>query len=310
MAPLYGGMRYLLKDQLISHTDDPRWWRLTNDFPPEVGVEVTNHCNIKCKMCPHVKGISLQGHMAWDLFEKIVLECARHRGFLFKPQGFGEFLLYPSWRECLELTRRHGIRPVVIITAGTLFTVRNIPYLGPDDIHTVAFSYDGISRAHYERHRKGADFDEVTENIRNYLSHRKGPYPPVVLQLIEMGDIREEEKEAFIRRWSGYLDRHDEILFSPFQNWLGRVDRTIGGRPPKPPISRSCRMLWRNLSIHWDGRVSTCCLDVDCELLIGDIRENTIREIWQGEPLRRLREAHIRGDLKKYPLCRHCRDYS
>ena len=69
-------------------------------------------------------------------------------------------------------------------------------------------------------------------------------------------------------------------------------------------------MLWRNLSVQADGRVSACCHDSEAELIIGDLGEGeTLRDIWQGGSLACLRGIHRDGRFEQLPICHRCRNW-
>jgi len=42
--------------------------------------------------------------------------------------------------------------------------------------------------------------------------------------------------------------------------------------------------------------------------VVGNVLEETVREIWKGEALRKVRVAHLDGDYAKIPCCSRC-DY-
>ncbi|MFH0876640.1 MAG: glycosyltransferase [Candidatus Omnitrophota bacterium] len=85
------------------------------------------------------------------------------------------------------------------------------------------------------------------------------------------------------------------------------ADRHEKGSPKIHRISRTaCRALWRSPNITSDGRLTPCCRDINLELEIGNIRYQALDEIWQGEPIRQLRIAHLKGNLESYPICARC----
>ncbi len=76
------------------------------------------------------------------------------------------------------------------------------------------------------------------------------------------------------------------------------------------PGRGACRMLWRNLSVHADGKVSACCHDSEDELIVGDVSTGeTLQEIWRGAALRRLRRLHLDGRIDQLPICQACRNW-
>jgi len=55
-----------------------------------------------------------------------------------------------------------------------------------------------------------------------------------------------------------------------------------------------------------NGDVTVCCLDTHKQLVIGNIAEATLDEIWYSEKAHKIRMAHISGDLSQYPVCQKC----
>lgn len=75
-------------------------------------------------------------------------------------------------------------------------------------------------------------------------------------------------------------------------------DHNIGRRPCSGPFKTPI--------IHWTGEVSVCCFDVKLQHVIGDIKTQSLREIWTGEKAHRIRMAHIRKDFRNFPACAGC----
>lgn len=69
---------------------------------------------------------------------------------------------------------------------------------------------------------------------------------------------------------------------------------------------RPCAALWRTPNVQASGVVVPCCRDIDLFLNLGNLRDNTIDEIWFGEKIKDIRAAHLGGDLSKYPVCANC----
>ena len=55
-----------------------------------------------------------------------------------------------------------------------------------------------------------------------------------------------------------------------------------------------------------NGDVTVCCLDTHKQLVMGNIAEASLDEIWDSEAAHRIRIAHITGDLRAYPVCQKC----
>ena len=71
----------------------------------------------------------------------------------------------------------------------------------------------------------------------------------------------------------------------------------------RPP----CAGLWNTPMVHVDGDVTTCCLDEHLENKIGNLRQNSLAQLWHGETMNRWRMAHVEGRFEDSgPLCTRC----
>lgn len=69
---------------------------------------------------------------------------------------------------------------------------------------------------------------------------------------------------------------------------------------------KPCFQLWNMCVISCSGRVAPCCKDVFFELLLGNIKNMTIEEMWLGKRLEDIRLAQIKGEFDKYKICAEC----
>jgi len=58
------------------------------------------------------------------------------------------------------------------------------------------------------------------------------------------------------------------------------------GERPQPIL---CRAPWRTVVILWDGRVVPCCHDHKAEWVLGDLRRQSLPQIWRSDAANRLR---------------------
>jgi hypothetical protein len=97
---------------------------------------------------------------------------------------------------------------------------------------------------------------------------------------------------TFRREWTDVADR------------VQAIPRIVAERRTTP-----CRELWRGtLVVLWDGRVTTCCVDSEGVLQVGDARAERLSDVWNGDSMRRIRGRHAAGDFPA--LCATCGEYS
>ncbi|MFC1679665.1 radical SAM/SPASM domain-containing protein [Elusimicrobiota bacterium] len=282
-------------------------------FPAKVWIENTNHCNAKCAMCPRETHDRKQGIMDFSLFEKIVSETARHAAAVERVHlhNFGEPLVDKRLVDRIRFAKESGIRHVYFVTNGALLNdgvAKGIIEAGLDEMK---ISFYGTDRDTYNKTMVGLDFEKTLANVRRFFEIRGElgrRNPKVVVQYLpqETNRSRVKEFEALV---APLLDpsRGDSFYIFELHNYGGGRDYVKLGA-----FTRICPFPWSTIVILHDGRVVMCSPDYNGLNVVGDVREQTIAEVWNGERYRRARAAFRRLDYRDYPACAECtvvRDY-
>jgi radical SAM protein with 4Fe4S-binding SPASM domain len=96
-------------------------------------------------------------------------------------------------------------------------------------------------------------------------------------------------------------------------DWQGAVKLPpyLKKRPLYPRAFRPCVQLFSGMIVHSNGNIGACnCRDFEAnsELILGNIKDSTLAELWSGEELARLRSDWRRKN--KVPgICKTCRHY-
>ena len=299
-------------DQKLEHlaSMDSRVWSSVA-FPLEVALELAAVCNLDCIMCPVPTTSRPKTLMDPDLARSVLDQLSGEKGFVLLPQGFGETMLHAKWAEIVGHAVERGVRPIVMLTNGTLLNDRNIERLLTLAIDYLVVSIDGVTPETYASVRVGGNLDKVEKNVRRLFELRGSkPAPRIALRIIRMNETR-DQIDAFYERWQPLLREGYQINVNEYNDWSGRVeDRSIDGLHPAIGDRRTpCRMLWRNLSIHADGKVSACCHDSEDELIVGDVRTDKVRDIWNGDKLAEFRRIHEEGRFEELPICAKCKNW-
>ena len=118
---------------------------------------------------------------------------------------------------------------------------------------------------------------------------------------------------------------------SPWGNHRGKVQRTVvlmddlairsgekrqkritnqagnGKQAPIPPepLKAICTMPFREMSVVWNGNVCICCNDWSQKFIAGNVHENTMKQIWEGEKLSAVRRILFARNRNFQP-CAKC----
>lgn len=280
--------------------------------PREFWIEPTNYCNLRCVMCPHGKGLNVQkGYMDIGLYSKIIDEL---RGLKVQRINLflgGESLLHKKLGEMIAIAKNSRI-PVRLHTNAALLTEDiTISLLDSGGLEEISFSFDGEEKDYYERLRVNAKFEKTLANIRRFLEVKKNRGMRMPRTLIQVIKERKADggtpdvSDKFIALFAGLpVDTFRPICFHNFGGTLevtGDVKYDIVKKEYNP-----CHQPWRSMSVAWDGEVVGCCLDMEKKLILGDLRSQGVMEVWNGAPMKNLRQALTEGRYRDVELCREC----
>ena len=82
-----------------------------------------------------------------------------------------------------------------------------------------------------------------------------------------------------------------------------------GGRAynrPGKEIASVCYFPWTSMSVLWDGRVVSCCMDSNGVQVLGDLNSQSVQEVWNGPVLFGVRNNFRKLDYSKYQVCLSC----
>jgi radical SAM protein with 4Fe4S-binding SPASM domain len=273
--------------------------------PIKLWIETSLACNLKCVMCPNkeLPGAD-KGNMDLKLYKKIVSEAAGFVGDV-NIHHRGEPLANPRLGEMIRYAVDAGLA-VRFHTNATLMDeerAREIVDARPD---WVSISFDGFQKEIYEEVRKGANFEQTVSNILGFLRARQqaGTHKPYIsIERIDFRRYREQAHPQQIERLASEfrVAGLDEIVVKQEFNW------TTLDSPERGPSSEYtvCTFPWYAMVICWDGTVTPCPQDYLAHMVLGNVKDKSIREIWNDEQYRELRWKQVNA-IETLPLCRKC----
>lgn len=274
-------------------------------LPVRLWVEATSICNLRCVMCPN-KDLKKEekGFIEFGLFQKIIDEA---RSFVFDANLIhrGEGLLHPDFPRLVKYAHDAGIT-TKFHTNATLLDEEKSLALIEAGLDQISFSFDGYDKKTYERIRVNADFNKTIANIVNFLKAKqklnsKKPY--TILELINFPDLYQpvdrRQRREFLDNFQGLPLNRVEI--KEMHNWAGETGATRKTRKYSP-----CTFLWQALIIFWDGSVLPCTQDFHGYYILGNVKESSLAQIWNGEKMVRLRQKILQRDIADLDTCSRC----
>lgn len=281
------------------------------DYPPMVVISITNVCNQKCVHCHSPLYMARDDYspifMDWDLYCKIADDIGKHPGTIFNFGTDGEPFLHKRFIDMLRYAREKGIGPINVISNGTRLPEEVCRTICEENLMDILnISIDSITPEGYLRVRGDKySFEEVVSNVERFIEIRNevGSTVKVMVNIIDQFEV-EGEVNKFVEYWEPKVD----IVLTRNYTASNEHNLRMPDRPKEhfTPVDRwPCVQPFRRFNISHDGVARFCVDDWYDHSHIGDLRTNTVFEIWNSEAYRELRQSHLEGTFK-HPYCSDC----
>lgn len=274
------------------------------DFPLHVDLELASVCNLKCPMCYTITDEFKQRVnaklMEYDLFTRLVDECAEGGVYSLRLSLRGESFLHPKFLDCIGYAKEQGIKEVSSLTNGVRLDedmFEEVMNLGLD---WLTISIDGIGGV-YENIRAPSKFDRMVEKLKNFqeIKRRAGSVKPVI-KVQSIFPAISDDPQAF---YDIFAPISDQVATNPLIDYLRFDDNS----KILYHEDFSCPQIYQRLVVAADGNVLLCANDENNDYVIGDANTETIHEIWHGETMNAARAIHAAHQgCEKIKPCKFC----
>lgn len=276
-------------------------------IPEVIYIETTNLCNANCVMCPHESMKRKKMVMEQSVFEQIIegmkeVDLSKTQLFLHKE---GEPLCDKNIAERISLTCRRlpGVKEIGINTNAMLLTPEMADKLLSSGMNLIFFSVDGTSAETYDAIRVNCHYNTVEKNIEYFLKERQrlGRNIRVVMQML-LTDKTRLQQEEYINKWEKY---DVEFYFKEMHCYLDGGNSSF----VKPDFSHQtscCDDPFRVIVYYADGNVGPCCWDYNNEYVIGNSKNYSLLDLFNGERIEYLRQKQRKFDCGDIIPCNRC----
>ncbi len=251
------------------------------ELPSVCSIEFNATCTLSCVFCPiHYKAIGRYGTwMTDETFNRIVEQIHDHAKYVYIG-GYGEFLLHAHFSEYVRTLKQFA--KLNLATNLTILSDTNLDSLSLIDDLSVSIS---AQDAETYKQVHGRDwFHKVQENMKRL----KRDYSITSIE----SSISHGSKPLALP-----LRKEMAWLWTPNNSRFDMVDGAL--KLKSNPLD--CQEMWETVYFLSNGDVTFCCYDHDDTAQLGNINNQTLEEIWNGEAYQRLRKNHLEGNL--HPVC-------
>ena len=283
--------------------------------PARIAIDPYGGCNFHCIYCAPQDIESRKapgGVMDWELFRKVVdglSEFPDKINFI----SFGtiaEPLLHPRIVDMIKYAKDSGrINCVGMVTNASLLTHELSRSMVEAGLDRLDLSIQGMNAKKYlEICKYKIDFEKLVDNIAYFYEHRK----QCELFIKTIGFLLEEGEELLFKTTFGNIA--DRLFIENLVNTWPGFEKTKNIAKQGLSMSNEqiknkkkiCTMPFYMLRVEPDGLVGACCADWQRKVIVGDIKNQSIKSIWEGERLKDLQLMFLNDSRKEHPICRTC----
>ena len=260
--------------------------------------------------------------------------------------GCGEPLLDKSLAKKISLARDIGFSNIGFSSNCNLLSQKKTEELLRAGLNCLIASIDGFSKDVQEEIRPRTNFEQIYENVTKFIEHRDAAnYPCRVLPRMVRQQLNKEQWESYERYWNELIspEKGDKVLFMDIHNTGGKVPdfsskkvagydeqvaRFINGRNEKritfsksvgsqgsewqfirvdnAEKSMMCPDLFARINIFASGDVALCSADQAGYYKIGNLVDEELETIYNGEVFTDYREKWLSGAHNKAKYCDTC----
>lgn len=293
--------------------------------PMTVFLDPSSVCNFRCKFCPS-GNMSLiystkrfQGKMDFNMYKKIIRDLKEFD----KPINIlrlykeGEPLLNKNFVSMVKYAKDNNVaKRIDTTTNGYLLNPTLNKELLSAGLDAIFISINGMSTEQLHKFAKvNIDFEKYVENIKDFYNMKEKLNVRCEICIKTNGELlTEEDKEKFYDTFGNYADRiFIENIINCWPNYNVEAnanikiskERGIYNQPLDGEV-QVCPYIFYMATINSDGTVSLCFLDWEHKLIIGDLKRQSLKDVWNGEKLLQYRLDHLKCKRKENDVCRNC----
>jgi radical SAM protein with 4Fe4S-binding SPASM domain len=192
--------------------------------------------------------------------------------------------------QIIDIVKSTGV--YVGLSTNGVFIDRQIEALSKLDY--ITFSLDSFDKYDLIRVGEKKEGFKLAQKIKDFLPIAYKNKISIDVQFIELEGFREQVKKA------EDFFRGEDIIIRTIENGYA-----IHFFPDiQNPVDELCVNPWISASIQCTGEVTSCCFSMGDDIKFGNLKNQTLKEIWAGEEVQKLRWEHRTKSYRS--LCRKC----
>ncbi len=276
-----------------------------SDYPKVIEIQFHNKCNSNCLICPYKDMNYSYKKMTNELFEKFLNEIDESKLKKIIPYLNNEPFLDVDFINKVKRIRNKFKKLEIEISSNvSMIREEDIIEMSHLDITELRLSVFGYKKDTYNRIMPYLNYEKTFEELKKISNIMSKSNTIISIVMIDNGEIDEQEfidmkkmcnELGFnFERW-GFLDRSDNVTYKSNNVYNEDVSYCEQNRPLE------------RMHILSDGRVIFCCQDWAHSLVVGNINDNTISEVWNSSIYNDARDSLYIKEKDSPLICKKCK---
>ncbi len=298
--------------------------KIRSKNPVIYNIETTNRCNMRCQMCPRTTMMTRKiEDIDFETFSKVVDQITPHSNdvwekwktycenkygikeddepsenhfFLYiiskviQLHGYGDPLLDKHMAEYIEMLTRKGFPSYFSCNPANIDLESTYRMLDAG-LSYIKYSIESVNDEEFKKIRgKASNFTNSYKDILKVLEYKKEHNLNTIIVITMLNLNRTNQKEEFDLLLDAFKDTDTYVyLKSEDCQWYRKEFHGTESIHWSEP----CKHPWMTMTIKSNGEATMCMEDFNNEIILGDARKQTLKEIWDSEEYKKFRYQHI-----------------
>lgn len=288
------------------------------DTPLSVHIFPSYVCNFRCSYCLHSLSDDELNNMSFkrELMDYNVLVSAVDQIKFFPKKlkslifaGHGEPLIHKRIADMVYYAKKRDVaEKIEIVTNGYLLNKNMCDDLISAGLDRLRVSIQGVSEESYKKvTNQSINLKDLIEKLTYFFEHKTNT--EVYVKIIDMALSSKEEEQVFYQMFGDVCDKIAIEYVIPFANGVDysniKTDYERCKQGHKSMHTKICAMPFYMIVIEPDGSILPCC-STQFPLKLGNVKDNSIKDIWNGQKMRDFQVVQLQGKSGLYSACKKC----
>jgi len=310
---ILNGFKILFSYYISRWRKKPSLWGM----PLSISVEPTTYCNLRCPQC--ISGLRAftrpTGNLQMENFERLLDQNKANLVYLLL-YFQGEPYLNPDFLQMVK--KAHSQKIYTATSTNGHYLTSHAEATVTSGLDRLIISIDGTDQQSYSKYRVGGSLSKVIAGAKALVAAKKAlksKTPHVIFQFIVMQHNEHQIEIMENLSKSVGVDElqlktvqvYDEagVDLVPKNSKYARYYNNNGDLVIKNKLLNFCWKSWHSCVITWDGQIVPCCFDKDASHPMGNISQQSMLEIWQGDDYQKFRKK-LFSSRSEIDICANC----